>query len=45
MIRFSADTLDEVKRLVHFIQTHLRIEDEQGNNMLFDEFDTSRMDK
>lgn len=45
MIKFSADTIDEAKRLVHFIQNHLHIEDENGNNMLFDEFDTSRMDK
>ena len=44
MIKFSADTVDEVKRLVHFIQTHLHIEDENGNSMLFEEFDTSRMD-
>lgn len=44
MIKFSADTLDEAKDLVHFIQTHLHIEDEHGNSMLFDEFDTSRMD-
>lgn len=44
MIKFSADTLDEAKRLVHFIQTHLHIEDENGNNMMFEEFDTSRLD-
>lgn len=44
LIKFSADTLDEVKELVHFIQTHLHIEDEYGNDMLFDEFDTSRLD-
>lgn len=45
MIKFSADTLDEAKRLVHLIQTHLHIEDENGNSMLFDEFDTSRLDQ
>ena len=45
MIKFTADTLDGVKQFVHFIQTHLHIEDENGNNMLFDEFDTSRMDR
>lgn len=45
MIKFSADTLEEAKRLVHFIHTHLHIEDEYGNSMLFDEFDTSRMDR
>lgn len=45
MIKFSADTLEEAKQMVHFIQTHLHIEDESGNNMLFDEFDTSRLDK
>ena len=44
MIKFSADTIDEAKRLVHFIQTHLQIEDQNGDSMLFDEFDTSRMD-
>jgi len=44
LIKFSADTVDEAKRLVHFIQTHLCIEDENGNSMLFEEFDTSRMD-
>lgn len=44
LIKFSADTIDEAKQMVHFIQTHLRIEDENGKNMLFDEFDTSRMD-
>ena len=44
MIKFSADTLDEVKRLVHFIQTHLHIEDENGTSMLFEEFDTARLD-
>ncbi len=44
LIKFSANTLDEVKRLVHFIQTHLHIEDENGNSMLFDEFNTSRLD-
>ena len=44
MIKFSADSLGDVKRLIHFIQTHLHIEDEYGNSMLFDEFDTSRMD-
>ncbi len=45
MIKFSADTLDEVKRLVHYIQIHLHIEDENGNSMLFEEFNTSRMDQ
>ena len=45
MIKFSAETIDEVKQLVHFIQTHLHIEDEYGNNMLFEEFDTSRLDR
>ena len=45
MIKFSANTMEEVKWLVHFIQTHLNIEDEHGNSMLFDEFDTSRMDQ
>ncbi len=44
MIKFSVDTLDEAKQLVHFIQMHLHIEDEHGNSMLFEEFDTSRMD-
>ena len=45
MIKFSADTIAEAKRLIHFIQTHLHIEDENGNNMLFEEFDTSRLDR
>lgn len=45
MIKFSADTVSEAKRLIHFIQTHLHIEDENGNDMLFEEFDTSRMDQ
>ena len=45
MIKFSADTLDEAKRLIHFIQSHLHIEDEYGNNMLFEEFDASRLDR
>ena len=44
MIKFSADTLDEVKRIIHFIRIHLHIEDENGNNMLFEEFDSSRLD-
>ena len=45
MIKFSADTIDEVKRLIHFIQIHLHIEDENGNSMLFEEFDSSRLDQ
>ena len=45
MIKFSADTIDKVKKFVHFIQTHLHIEDENGNSMLFEEFDTSRLDQ
>lgn len=45
MIKISADTLNEIKQLVHFIQTHLHIEDEDGNSMLFEEFNTSRMDR
>ncbi len=44
MIKFSAGKLEEIKQLVHYIQTHLHIEDENGNNMLFEEFDTSRLD-
>lgn len=44
MIKFSADTLDEIKQLVHFIHSSLCIRDENGNSMLFEEFDTSRMD-
>ena len=44
LIKFSAETLDEVKQLVHFVQTHLHIEDENGKSMLFDEFDTARLD-
>ena len=44
LIKFSADTIDEAKQMVHFIQTNLHIEDENGNSMLFDEFDTARMD-
>lgn len=44
LIKFSAETVDEAKDLVHFIQTHLHIEDENGNSLLFEEFDTSRMD-
>ena len=45
LIKFSADTVKEAKQLVHFIQTHLRIEDENGKSMLFEEFDTSRLDQ
>lgn len=45
MIKFSAGTVDEAKHLVHYIQEHLHIEDEHGNNMLFEEFNTSRMDR
>ena len=45
MIKFSADTLNEVKQLVHFIQTNLHIEDENGASMLFEEFDVSRLDQ
>ena len=45
MIKFSADTLEEVKQMVHFIQTNLIIEDENGNSMLFDEFDVTRLDE
>lgn len=44
MIKFSAESMDEVRRLVHFVQTHLHIEDENGNSLLFDEFDTSRLE-
>lgn len=44
LIKFSSDTIEEAKRMVHFIQTHLVIEDENGNSMLFEEFDTSRLD-
>ena len=44
MIKFSAETLSEVGQLVHFIQTHLHIEDENGKSMLFDEFDTARLE-
>lgn len=44
LIKFSTDNLEEAKQMVHFIQTHLIIEDENGNSMLFDEFDTSRLD-
>ena len=44
LIKFSSDTIDEAKQMVHFIQTNLHIEDENGNSMLFDEFDTARMD-
>ena len=44
LIKFSADTLDEAKALVHCIHTNLHIEDEHGRSMLFKEFDTSRMD-
>lgn len=43
MIKFSADTLSEVRQLVHFIQTHLHISDEEGKSMLFEEFDSSRL--
>lgn len=45
MIKFSASSLDEVRQLVHFIQTHLHILDEEGKSMLFDEFDSSRLMK
>lgn len=44
LIKFSADNVEEAKQMVHFIQTHLYIEDEDGKSMLFDEFDTSRLD-
>ena len=43
LIKFSTNTLDELKEMVHFIQTHLHIEDENGNDMLFEEFDTDRL--
>ena len=45
LIKFSVDTMEEVKEMIHFIQTHLHIEDEKGNDMLFSEFDSSRLDK
>ena len=45
LIKYTADTVEEAKQMVHFIQTHLYIEDENGNSMMFEEFDTSRMDQ
>ena len=44
LVKFTADSVEEAKELIHFIQTNLRIEDENGNSMLFDEFDSSRLD-
>lgn len=45
LIKFSVNTMEEVKEMIHFIQTHLHIEDENGNDMLFSEFDSSRLDR
>lgn len=44
LIKFSAESIDEAKEMVHFIQTHLYIEDENGQSMLFDEFNADRLD-
>ncbi len=41
--KLSGSTIDDIIRLVRFVQTHLVIEDEDGANMLFRPFDTERI--
>lgn len=43
MVKFEAQNLSEIKDTILFIQHHLRILDEQGNNLLMKRFDVKRL--
>ena len=43
MVKFDAQNLSEIKDTILFIQNHLRILDEHGNNMLMKRFDVNRL--
>lgn len=41
--KLTGGSIGDIIRLIQFVQTHIRVEDEQGNNMLFDNFDVNRI--
>lgn len=43
LIKFSADTLDEIVETIHFIQKNMKILDTDGNDMTLMPFDTKRL--
>lgn len=43
VVKLHANTMDEIVKLIHKIQSMVEIRDTQGKSMLFDAFDTERL--
>ena len=41
--KISADTMEELTDLIHYVQDHVKMEDLDGNSLLFEPFDTKRL--
>lgn len=41
--KLTGNSIQDIIRLIQFVQTHIRVEDENGNNLLFERFDVNRI--